>query len=112
MAATTLSVKALTDQYPKYNFPADDQVESLYKNEQMFDSTDPEYTIPTIDFSLLTSGDPEQRSKVLHDLRKACDEWGYFMVYIVNNIIVLYVYIYTCICVSIYIYVCISVFNL
>ena len=108
MAATTLSVKALTDQYPKFNFPADDQVESLYQNEQMVDSTDPEYTIPTIDFSLLTSGDPEQRSKVLHDLRKACDEWGYFVVYIVNNIIVLYECIHVFVCV----YICISVFNL
>ena len=91
MAATTLSIKALSDQLSrdisslptKYNFPAnlDDQVESFHLNEQVVDSTNPEYAIPIIDFSLLTSGDPQQRSKILHDLRKACLEWGFFMVY-------------------------------
>lgn len=44
------------------------------------EANDPEYSIPTIDFSLLTSGSPDQRSKVLHDLHKACEEWGFFMV--------------------------------
>lgn len=39
--------------------------------------------IPTIDFSLLTSGNPDQRSKVVNDLGNACRDWGFFMVY--NN---------------------------
>nr|XP_010939709.1 protein DMR6-LIKE OXYGENASE 2 isoform X2 [Elaeis guineensis] len=36
--------------------------------------------IPTLDFSLLTEGTPEQRSQVVHHLGKACEEWGFFMV--------------------------------
>ncbi|KAA8536420.1 hypothetical protein F0562_028898 [Nyssa sinensis] len=43
--------------------------------------SDPEeYSIPVIiDFSLLTSGDPDQRSKIIQDLGKACEDWGGFM---------------------------------
>lgn len=40
----------------------------------------PEDSIPTIDFALLTMGTPDQRSKVIHDLGKACEEWGFFLV--------------------------------
>ncbi|KAF3435068.1 hypothetical protein FNV43_RR22155 [Rhamnella rubrinervis] len=36
--------------------------------------------IPIIDFSLLTSSDPLQRSKAIKDLGKACEDWGFFMV--------------------------------
>lgn len=43
-------------------------------------ASEPDDTIPTIDFSLLTSGDPLQRSKIIRDLDKACQEWGFFMV--------------------------------
>ncbi|XP_010272964.1 PREDICTED: protein DMR6-LIKE OXYGENASE 2-like isoform X2 [Nelumbo nucifera] len=39
-----------------------------------------EEVIPTIDFSLLKSGTPEQRSSTIRDLGKACQEWGFFMV--------------------------------
>ncbi|CAL5417850.1 unnamed protein product [Camellia sinensis] len=39
-----------------------------------------EEAIPTIDFSLLTSGDPDQRSKVIQDIGNACRDWGFFMV--------------------------------
>ncbi|KAF5942632.1 hypothetical protein HYC85_020274 [Camellia sinensis] len=39
-----------------------------------------EEAIPTIDFSLLTSGDPVQRSKVIQDIGNACRDWGIFMV--------------------------------
>ena len=44
--------------------------------------SDKEEEIPTIDFSLLTSGNPDQKSKVIKDLGNACREWGFFMVYI------------------------------
>ncbi|XP_062086499.1 2-oxoglutarate-dependent dioxygenase 19-like [Humulus lupulus] len=47
-------------------------------DEEVVDSNHSEYSIPTIDISLLTSGDLHQRSKILHDLRKACKEWGFF----------------------------------
>ncbi|KAH6757677.1 hypothetical protein C2S53_020877, partial [Perilla frutescens var. hirtella] len=36
-------------------------------------------SLPIIDFSLLTSSDPNQRSKALHDLAGACQEWGFFV---------------------------------
>ncbi|KAI6678172.1 hypothetical protein NL676_038968 [Syzygium grande] len=37
-------------------------------------------SIPVIDFSLLSSSNPNQRSKVVSDLAKACQDWGFFMV--------------------------------
>ncbi|XP_022159287.1 uncharacterized protein LOC111025699 [Momordica charantia] len=36
-------------------------------------------SIPTIDFSLLTTGTPDQRAKVVDQLGKACQDWGFFM---------------------------------
>ena len=43
-------------------------------------ASDPQDSIPVIDFSLLTSGNPDQRSKAIQDLHRACEEWGFFMV--------------------------------
>ncbi|KAK2968654.1 hypothetical protein RJ640_012497 [Escallonia rubra] len=42
-------------------------------------ASDQEHSIPVIDYSLLTSGVPGQRSKVIDDLGKACEEWGCFL---------------------------------
>ncbi|CAA2979677.1 Iron ascorbate family oxidoreductase [Olea europaea subsp. europaea] len=36
-------------------------------------------SIPIIDFSLLISSNPDQRSKVIQELGKACNEWGFFV---------------------------------
>ncbi|KAL2490969.1 2-oxoglutarate (2OG) and Fe(II)-dependent oxygenase superfamily protein [Abeliophyllum distichum] len=36
-------------------------------------------SIPIIDFSLLTSGHPHQRSRFIQELGKACQEWGFFI---------------------------------
>lgn len=36
-------------------------------------------SIPIIDFSLLTSDDPQIHTKAVHELAKACSEWGFFM---------------------------------
>ncbi|XP_061349302.1 2-oxoglutarate-dependent dioxygenase 19-like [Gastrolobium bilobum] len=36
-------------------------------------------SIPVIDFSLLTSHDPQIHSPAVHELAKACAEWGFFM---------------------------------
>ncbi|KAG6422826.1 hypothetical protein SASPL_113207 [Salvia splendens] len=36
-------------------------------------------SLPIIDFSLLTSPDPDQRCRVLADLDSACREWGFFI---------------------------------
>ncbi|KAF5731925.1 putative Leucoanthocyanidin dioxygenase [Tripterygium wilfordii] len=43
-------------------------------------ASDHEYTIPVIDYSLLISANPNQRSQVIYELGKACEEWGFFMV--------------------------------
>ncbi|KAF4368379.1 hypothetical protein F8388_019096 [Cannabis sativa] len=40
----------------------------------------PQLQIPIIDLSLLTSSDPDQRSKTITELGKACQDWGFFMV--------------------------------
>ncbi|KAL7157130.1 hypothetical protein ABFS83_02G057000 [Erythranthe nasuta] len=36
-------------------------------------------SLPTVDFSLLISPDPDQRSKTLHELAGACEQWGFFI---------------------------------
>ncbi|XP_047981175.1 2-oxoglutarate-dependent dioxygenase 19-like [Salvia hispanica] len=36
-------------------------------------------SLPIIDFSLLTTPNPDQRCKVLADLNNACREWGFFI---------------------------------
>ncbi|PIN04918.1 Iron/ascorbate family oxidoreductase [Handroanthus impetiginosus] len=36
-------------------------------------------SLPIIDFSALTANDPDQRSKAIHDVGKACQEWGFFI---------------------------------
>ncbi|KAK9078904.1 hypothetical protein SSX86_002963 [Deinandra increscens subsp. villosa] len=36
-------------------------------------------SIPIIDYSLLTSGTANERSKVVQDIGKACEDWGCFM---------------------------------
>ena len=50
-------------------------------NEQYLLEDDTEVKIPTIDFSLLTSGNPDQRSKAIYELGKACEDWGFFTVF-------------------------------
>lgn len=37
-------------------------------------------SIPTIDFSLLTSPDPSLRLQVIQELGDACKDWGFFQV--------------------------------
>ncbi|KAK7250539.1 hypothetical protein RIF29_33042 [Crotalaria pallida] len=43
------------------------------------DDVDIDDPIPIIDYSLLVNGTPDQRAKVIHDLGKACEHWGFFM---------------------------------
>ncbi|KAI4367178.1 hypothetical protein MLD38_022944 [Melastoma candidum] len=35
--------------------------------------------IPVIDLSMLVSGGPDEKSRMIRDLRMACQEWGFFM---------------------------------
>jgi hypothetical protein len=73
-----ISVKALAESPrltsipPTYTFTGSPNDEAV--------SDDPEDSIPVIDFSLLTSGTPDQRSLTIHHLGKACQDWGFFMV--------------------------------
>ena len=77
-----ISVKELTSQYSRSTTSVPSEYTFIANpNDEVVDSSDPEYSIPIINnFSLITSGDPQQRSKILLDLRKACEEWGFFMV--------------------------------
>ncbi|KAK6253303.1 hypothetical protein QUC31_015023 [Theobroma cacao] len=61
----------LTSIPPIYIFPTN-------ANDQPF--SDAKESIPTIDFSHLTSNNPDERSKVLQELGDACQDWGFFMV--------------------------------
>ena len=51
-----------------------------FKDTQESIRTGPEVSVPVIDFSLLSSTDPDERAKVILDLGKACEEWGFFLV--------------------------------
>ncbi|XP_068641462.1 2-oxoglutarate-dependent dioxygenase 19-like isoform X1 [Aristolochia californica] len=72
------TIKHLTEAYslielpPNYAHPDSD--------DSLVSRADTSVLLPTIDFSLLTSGSPAQRSQVIRDLAYACREWGFFMV--------------------------------
>ncbi|CAI9769213.1 unnamed protein product [Fraxinus pennsylvanica] len=73
MAAIANSgVKVLTESTDLKSIPA----EFSFVNEPTGSYSD---SIPIIDFSLLTSGNPDERSKVIQELGKACEEWGFFV---------------------------------
>lgn len=76
-----ISVKTLSESPNLKSIP------SNYVNSDICPSDSPasephDYSnlIPTVDFSLLTSTDPHQRSQAINNLNKACQEWGFFMV--------------------------------
>ncbi|CAL8176312.1 unnamed protein product [Prunus armeniaca] len=76
-ALKVTSIKSLAES------PALNSVPSAYgftinPNDEA-DPNDPEFAIPIVDMSLLTSGSPEQQSKIIHDLVKICQEWGFFI---------------------------------
>ncbi|KAE8729604.1 putative 2-oxoglutarate and Fe(II)-dependent oxygenase superfamily protein [Hibiscus syriacus] len=71
------SVKALAES------PGFSSLPSVYTfpkhpNGEVFSDT--KESIPTIDFSLLTSSNIDERSKTIQELGKACKDWGFFMV--------------------------------
>ncbi|KAL2477451.1 2-oxoglutarate (2OG) and Fe(II)-dependent oxygenase superfamily protein [Forsythia ovata] len=53
---------------------------AYYNDPHDICASEPQDSIPTIDISLLTSGNPDHKSKAIQDLNKACEEWGFFMV--------------------------------
>lgn len=77
-------VKVLAESTDLKSIPS----EFSFVNEHTGSNSD---SIPIIDFSLLTSGNPDQRSKVIQELGKACEEWGFFVVqYILSQFFVYY----------------------
>ena len=44
-------------------------------------------SIPIIDISLLVSGTPEEQSQIIHQLSKACSDWGCFMVQFILSVL-------------------------
>lgn len=88
------SAKILAESAGLTSLPSDYSfTEDLYEPA---DPNDPHYSLPTIDFSLLTSASPQHRSKVIHDLRKVCQEWGCFTVLYKYNKLpyICFIYIY------------------
>ncbi|KAI9200242.1 hypothetical protein LWI28_004819 [Acer negundo] len=74
------SVKRLVESGNCYQSIPLEYVFATNPNDDCINITDAADTIPTIDFSLLTSDSPEQRSNVIQSIGKACREWGFFMV--------------------------------
>ncbi|CAK9163582.1 unnamed protein product [Ilex paraguariensis] len=70
------SVKGLVEKGSLTSIPSKFVMASVPKQDILSEVE----VIPTIDFSQLTSGTPDQRSKVIHDIGSACREWGFFMV--------------------------------
>ncbi|AES90611.1 putative flavonol synthase [Medicago truncatula] len=49
------------------------------ENEIVADQDEVNDPIPVIDYSLLINGNHDQRTKTIHDIGKACEEWGFFI---------------------------------
>ncbi|KAK1288527.1 Thebaine 6-O-demethylase [Acorus calamus] len=73
-STAAITVKELVDSTTLSSVPSDYIVDGFDADSAVQDQ------IPTIDFSLLTSGDPLQRSDAVRELGRACEDWGFFMV--------------------------------
>ncbi|KAF4374840.1 hypothetical protein G4B88_031043 [Cannabis sativa] len=79
IGSITKGIKALVESRDVRSVPSEYTFIRNPNNDDEADLNDPDHSIPIIDFSLLTSDSPQQRSKILHDLQKACQEWGFFL---------------------------------
>ncbi|CAL2277918.1 unnamed protein product [Prunus armeniaca] len=82
-AAQTIEASKVTSIKSLAESPALNSVPTAYNfninpNEEA-DPNDPEFAIPIVDMSLLTSGSHVQWSKIIHDLVKICQELGFFI---------------------------------
>ncbi|XP_027347783.1 protein DMR6-LIKE OXYGENASE 2-like [Abrus precatorius] len=73
-----ISVKALTES-PELNSIPPSYTFTTNPRDEIEADPDDDDPIPIIDYSLLVNGTPHQRSKTIHDLGKACEQWGFFM---------------------------------
>jgi len=75
------SIEAFAESNGVFPIPSSYQYHSLTEHDDIIDVEDElAASIPVIDFSLLTSYDPQIHTKAVHELAKACSEWGFFMV--------------------------------
>ncbi|TKY59469.1 SRG1 protein [Spatholobus suberectus] len=72
------SVKALTESPELTSLPPS-YTYTTNPDDELVSDPDKDDPIPIIDYSLLVTGTPDQRAKAIHDLGKACEEWGFFM---------------------------------
>ncbi|KAI4296414.1 hypothetical protein L6164_036373 [Bauhinia variegata] len=72
------SVKSLAESPELTSIPPSYTFTTNPDDEEVVDPDDD--PIPIVDYFLLVSGIPDQRSKAIHELRKACEEWGFFIV--------------------------------
>ena len=85
VAAQTMdvtSIKSLAES-PALSYVPSAYAFNINPNDEA-DPNDPEFAIPIVDMSLLTSRSPDQRSKIIHDV-KICQEWGFFIVSSLTN---------------------------
>ncbi|PNX79974.1 flavonol synthase/flavanone 3-hydroxylase [Trifolium pratense] len=73
------SVKTLSES-PDFNNSIPSSYTFDNENEIVTDPDEVNDPIPVIDYSLLVNGNHDQRTKTVHDIGKACEEWGFFMV--------------------------------
>ncbi|KAH1099758.1 hypothetical protein GLYMA_13G042200v4 [Glycine max] len=71
------SVKALTKSPELTSLPP--SYTTTNSDDEIVADPDEDDPIPIIDYSLLVTGTLDQRAKTIHDLRKACEEWRFFM---------------------------------
>ncbi|KAK8624788.1 hypothetical protein V6N13_089674 [Hibiscus sabdariffa] len=73
------SVKALAEAPGLSSLPSSHTF-PIHPNDEQLPVSDTNESIPTVDFSLLTSSNPDVRSKMIQELGNACQDWGFFMV--------------------------------
>ncbi|XP_062119294.1 2-oxoglutarate-dependent dioxygenase 19-like [Humulus lupulus] len=72
------TIKALSEPAAISSVPS--EYAFVTKPNDLANPNDPDHSIPIIDLSLLTCGSPQQRSTILYDLKRAFEDWGFFMV--------------------------------
>lgn len=72
------SVKSLTESPERTSIPPS-YTYTTNSDDEIVADPDEDDPIPIIDYSLLVNGTHDERAKAIHDLGKACEEWGFFM---------------------------------
>ncbi|OIW10449.1 hypothetical protein TanjilG_00387 [Lupinus angustifolius] len=73
------SVKSLAESPELTSIPSSYTFTTNPDDEIVVDFDDVNDPIPIIDYSLLVTATPSQRAKTIHDINKACEHWGFFM---------------------------------